>query len=92
MCGYDLYEKTTDDVDFKSFFDKFSMPDTFFSWFLVTELHVWLISVRLMAEGDKGKSIRNHLFSLLWEDVEKRSKLLDVSLLKKKIVSKCGFN
>ena len=23
----------------------FDMPDTFYSWFLVTELHVWMLSV-----------------------------------------------
>ena len=28
--------------------EAFDMPDTFFSWFLVTELHVWLMGARLM--------------------------------------------
>ena len=32
----------------KEFMEAFDMPDTFFSWFLVTELHIWLLGARLM--------------------------------------------
>ena len=35
-------------IDLKEFMKAFDMPDTFFSWFLVTELHVWLLGARLM--------------------------------------------
>ena len=35
-------------IDVKQFMEAFDMPDTFFSWFLVTELHVWLMGARLM--------------------------------------------
>lgn len=54
------------------------MPDTFYSWFLVTELHVWMVMVRLMAEGEEGKFTRNALVEALWEDTETRSKKLGV--------------
>ena len=32
-------------MDVVEFFEEFGMPDTFYSWFLVTELHVWLVGV-----------------------------------------------
>ena len=35
-------------IDLKEFMKAFDMPDTWFSWFLVTELHVWLLGARLM--------------------------------------------
>ena len=35
-------------IDLKEFMKAFDMPDTFFSWFLVTELHIWLLGARLM--------------------------------------------
>ena len=58
-----------------------NMPDTFHTWFLVTELHVWMLMVRLMNEGKEGRLIRNGLVNALWDDVEQRSKQLGVLLL-----------
>ena len=55
------------------------MPDTFYSWFLVTELHVWMLLVRFMSEGTNGEEVRNLLVKTMWNDVNKRSKQLDVS-------------
>lgn len=57
----------------------FNMADTFFSWFLVTELHVWMIIIRYMAEGDAGKLIRNSIVSTLWQDTNARAENLGVS-------------
>lgn len=45
------------------------MPDTFFSWFLITELHVWMLMARYMAEGESGKAIRNNIVEAMWQDV-----------------------
>lgn len=55
------------------------MPDTFVSWFLVTELHVWMIMVRYMAEGKNGQLIRNNVVSALWDDSKARIDKLGVS-------------
>jgi cytochrome b pre-mRNA-processing protein 3 len=55
-----------------------NLPDTFHTWFLVTELHVWMLMVRLMNEGKEGRLIRNGLVNALWDDVEQRSKQLGV--------------
>jgi cytochrome b pre-mRNA-processing protein 3 len=54
------------------------MPDTFNSWFLVTELHVWMLMVRAMAEGDEGRFVRNNIVEAMWEDVITRVKKLEV--------------
>ena len=35
-------------VDTKEFFEFFDLPDTFRSWFLVSELHIYMICNRLL--------------------------------------------
>lgn len=55
------------------------MPDTFFSWFLVTELHVWMLMVRFMAEGEEGKLVISKVVEAMWHDVLLRAELLGVS-------------
>lgn len=55
------------------------MPDTFYSWFLVLELHVWIVLVRLMAESEEGRLVRNTIIEAMWNDVNKKSGYLGVS-------------
>ena len=43
--GYILLTHCAQRPDVVKFFEVFKMPDTFYSWFLVTELHVWLLGV-----------------------------------------------
>ncbi|RZF38183.1 hypothetical protein LSTR_LSTR005544 [Laodelphax striatellus] len=74
--GYSIYEQIADNVDYKSFFVKFNMPDTFHSWFVVMELHLWMIIVRLMAEEEEGRFIRNSAIEALWEDMREKAGLL----------------
>lgn len=56
------------------------MPDTFNSWFLVTELHCWLILTRVMEEGSEsgqdGRFMRNCIVEAMWADVQARAKKL----------------
>jgi len=79
--GYILLTHCAQRTDILKFFDTFNMPDTFYSWFLVTELHVWLLGVRLMAEGDQGRLVRNSMVEALWVDCENRAKAIgDMSL------------
>lgn len=56
------------------------MKDAFNSWFLVTELHVWLLSCRVMQEGpnsnEDGRFLRNCIVEAMWSDVQIRSKKL----------------
>lgn len=55
------------------------MPDTFNSWFLVTELHVWMLMVKAMEIGGDGRLIRNYIVEAMWEDVSTKGKKLGVS-------------
>nr|CAD7400714.1 unnamed protein product [Timema poppensis] len=57
---------------------EFKLSDTFLSWFLVTELHVWMVLVRLMAEGKDGRFARNVVVEAMWSDTNTRAKKLGV--------------
>lgn len=81
VSGYILYENVADGVRYDQFFGQFSLPDTFFSWFLITELHVWMLLVRTMNEGDDGRFARNCVVEAMWQDVSMRAKKLGVSRL-----------
>ncbi|XP_044261938.1 ubiquinol-cytochrome-c reductase complex assembly factor 1 [Tribolium madens] len=75
-AAYFLYENIADRVNYVSFFEELDVPDTFYSWFVITELHIWMISARIMAEGDNGRHLRNFLVEALWNDVGQRIKKL----------------
>ncbi|RZC42783.1 ubiquinol-cytochrome-c reductase complex assembly factor 1, partial [Asbolus verrucosus] len=77
--GYLLYEGVADKINYVEFFEELNLPDTFYSWFVITELHIWMISVRAMAEGDAGRMLRNYLVEALWADVQQRVKKLGAS-------------
>ncbi|XP_047526028.1 ubiquinol-cytochrome-c reductase complex assembly factor 1 [Pieris napi] len=89
LTGYFLYECVPEKVCYQEWFDILELPDTFASWFIITELHVWLILVRYMAEdvtvaGEKkkmvkgdGHFVRNCVIEALWADVANRIKLLE---------------
>lgn len=81
-----FYENMVDNLDYSKFYKEFNMPDTMFSWFMVTELHLWMVMLRVMAEGQDGKTYRDTLVETLWNDVTTRmSKLGHIrSSVKKK--------
>lgn len=72
-CVY-VYESCVDKVDYRTFFSYFKLEDTFLSWFLVTELHVWMCMTRGMAELDDRRAlcIQHELARNVWSDTEKR--------------------
>ncbi|XP_006608651.1 ubiquinol-cytochrome-c reductase complex assembly factor 1 [Apis dorsata] len=74
--GYLLYDDIPRNLNYSIFFKGFNMPDTFFSWFLITELHVWMLMVRFMAEGEKGKVVVKNIVEAMWHDVLARVELL----------------
>ncbi|KAL1115842.1 hypothetical protein AAG570_006132 [Ranatra chinensis] len=43
---------------------------------MLTELHVWMLMVRAMADADSGRAVRNSLVEALWQDVAQRVKKL----------------
>lgn len=75
-----MYETVADQLNYADFFDEFSLPNTFNSWFLITELHVWMLLVRSMAEGSEknedGRFLRNTIVEAMWSDVSSRAKKL----------------
>lgn len=83
-----LYAQGVDQLNHDDFVKKFQMPNTFNSWFLVTEIHVWMLMVRAMAEREHGQIIRNGIVAALWTDALERSKSLapgSMRLIKKQI-------
>lgn len=69
-----VYESCVDKVDFRTFFTYLNIPDTFLSWFLVTELHVWMCMTRAMAELDNriALCLQYELPRNLWNDTQNR--------------------
>ncbi|XP_075162507.1 ubiquinol-cytochrome c reductase complex assembly factor 1 [Haematobia irritans] len=80
VSSHMLYESVADKINYLAFFNDFNMPNTFNSWFLVTELHVWMLLLRSMAEGaesgEDGRFLRNCIVEALWGDVNARAKKL----------------
>lgn len=71
-----LYLCCVELADHDLFLREFELPDTFNSWFRITELHVWLCMVRLAQEGKEGKFLRNNMLQFMWQDIEKKTKKL----------------
>jgi len=44
------------------------------------ELHVWMLSARLMQEGEEGRIVRNSLLKAMWEDCDAKTKKLEGAL------------
>ncbi|XP_037937589.1 ubiquinol-cytochrome-c reductase complex assembly factor 1-like [Teleopsis dalmanni] len=80
VASHMLYETVADKINYLVFFRDFKLPNTFNSWFLVTELHVWMLLVRAMAEGSEsgedGRFLRNCIVEAMWGDVNMRAKKL----------------
>ncbi|XP_019698073.1 ubiquinol-cytochrome-c reductase complex assembly factor 1 isoform X2 [Harpegnathos saltator] len=70
------YEHMLRQVDYNFFYEHFNMPDTLYSWFLVTELHVWMLMVRYMAEKKNGQFMRNEIVTAMWDDTKARTEKL----------------
>lgn len=78
MLGFELYESLIKDIDYLQFFKDFEMEDTFHSWFLIVELHVWMLSVRVMRDEEYGRVVRDGLISTMWSDVDERSQHMTI--------------
>lgn len=80
VSSYLMYQSVADSINYKAIFSQFNLPNTFNSWFLVTELHVWMLLVRAMAEGSEtgedGRFMRNCIVEAMWADVNSRAKKL----------------
>ncbi|KAK9710600.1 Serine carboxypeptidase 3, variant 3 [Basidiobolus ranarum] len=70
----------------KSLFSKSdcNLPDNFQTWFSITQLHVWMLMVRLRAEPN-GKEIVQQMVNFYFLDAEQRIK--DAGVTSSKIVT-----
>lgn len=75
-AGLRLYLCCVELVDHDQFSKEFALPDTFNTWFRITELHIWMCMVRLAREGKEGMFVRNKLMQFMWLDVDKRTRKL----------------
>lgn len=76
VTGVRIYEQIADKIDYASFFLKYNLPNTYNSWFLVTELHVWMAIARVMAIEENGRTIRSSIVETMWQDATTRAKQL----------------
>lgn len=58
------------------FVTKFNMRDEFDSWFLISELHSWMLMVRAMAEEKHPLKLRDGISDTFWKDIERRLRAL----------------
>jgi len=85
-AGMNLYETSVDHVNSQLWFKHFGMPDTFISWFLITELHVWMCAQRVMDDGYKrrGLATRDAMIENMWKDCATRMQKLGSIAAKKR--------
>ncbi|EDO34002.1 predicted protein [Nematostella vectensis] len=71
-----MYKCCVEGINYEDFFRACGMPDTFQSWFLINQLHIWMCLVRLKPEGKDGQYLYRKLVSIMWQDVEARMKIM----------------
>ena len=73
--GQGLTTVATHKVDVADWFRLLDLPDTFYSWWLITELHAWMLCVRLrVGQTPEGEDLMNFMVAGLWTDLETRMK------------------
>jgi len=70
----------TDFINYEFFIKELDLPDNFLSWFLLMELHVWMVAVKCGQLGPEGFLVHTGLSTVMWEDVEARLKAIHVYL------------
>ncbi|KAI9311741.1 ubiquinol-cytochrome C chaperone-domain-containing protein [Dichotomocladium elegans] len=78
--SHDLYKVCAKQAEVhKDFFiEACNLPDNFQSWFAVTQLHVWMLMVRLRGEKN-GRLYIQELVNRLFEDAEDRIRKHDIT-------------
>jgi len=54
------------------------LPDTYYSWFHITELHLWMLMTKCTVLEDNGRHMRNAMIKTFWDDGLTRMKKLQV--------------
>ena len=72
-AGAFLMNRCANEVEVLTFIEELDLSDTYYSWFIVSELHLWMLSVRLMSEGCQDcREVRNWMLKLFWDDCDAR--------------------
>uniref|UniRef100_A0A8C4R4C0 Ubiquinol-cytochrome c reductase complex assembly factor 1 n=1 Tax=Eptatretus burgeri TaxID=7764 RepID=A0A8C4R4C0_EPTBU len=77
-----MYTCCVEDVVFEQFVKQCQLPDTLSTWFLVTQLHVWMCLVRMKQEGREGNYMCKYIVYAMWEDLQQRSAMMKIDQLK----------
>ncbi|XP_033727505.1 ubiquinol-cytochrome-c reductase complex assembly factor 1-like isoform X2 [Pecten maximus] len=77
LAAYRIWLCISDHTDHGQFIEALGLPDTFNTWFLVNELHIWIILTRLNFEGVEGRYFRNVLITMMWKSTETRMKEME---------------
>jgi cytochrome b pre-mRNA-processing protein 3 len=68
------------------------LPDSFISWFLITELHIWMLMTKCTVLEDKGRYLRNAVVKTFWDDSLVRMKQIQVTFHQKSVLEKLTNN
>jgi len=83
QSGNHLYICCTDFIDFPHFITETGLPDVFNSWFVLLQLHMWIVYVKIAQMGPEGFLLKDYMYIQMWTDVEKRLKSLeDMNVIK----------
>ncbi|GAB1603032.1 ubiquinol-cytochrome-c reductase complex assembly factor 1-like [Argonauta hians] len=77
-----MYMCCTEVPDYIELINDFQLDDTYLSWFLVAELHAWLMLSRLSQGQQEGAFVRQAFVKAFWADVKKRTSKVDGSMIK----------
>ncbi|CAG5129659.1 unnamed protein product [Candidula unifasciata] len=72
LSGCNLYICCTDCIDFSEFVKVLNIPDTFNSWFLLLQLHLWMVNVKVSQMGQEGAILKENMYKSMWQNVEQR--------------------
>eukprot|EP00041_Stephanoeca_diplocostata_P007525 m.107376 g.107376 ORF g.107376 m.107376 type:complete len:279 (-) comp16918_c0_seq1:171-1007(-) len=72
------YMTCCDQSSHREFIELTGLPDNFQSWFLIQQLHVWMLMVRAKQEGSLGATFYKQLVQFFWDDVEHRMRLMKI--------------
>lgn len=78
------YQACSDKIDIPIFFEKWKLEDTFFSFFLVLQIHVWMCQVQSMQFGPEGRILRNEILERMWQDIDERIRGLEAMTSKQR--------
>jgi len=73
-----LYRNCSNDYQYLKLIDKFGMHDNIYTWWKLTLLHVWMLSVRLHTSLDMHAyhRLKQTILRELWDDWDKRLKVV----------------